>query len=916
MRRVFRLGSKANVEREVDDELAFHLEMREARLRAAGLAPDAARAEALKQFGDVAAVRDYCVTMDKERKQAMDRANLFAELRQDFSYALRVLRRNPAFSAVVVLTLALGIGANTAIFTLVDAVLLRTLPVPAPERLIAIGDPVRPSSLSTGAPRADIISYPLYRDLRDGNRLVTGLLASGRTGRLDVRIVGVGVAPASELEHPRGRFVSGNYFDVLGVPARRGRVFGASEDGAPGASPVAVISDAYWTRRFGRDPRVVGRTMVVNGAPLTVIGVTPGWFAGEIVGQATDVWIPITMQPLLMRNLPLLEDRDASWLLLLGRLAPGVSLERARAELTVRIRTALAEHATKPAQAAQLRTTEVWVSSGAKGFSRLRQTYSVPLLTLTIGVGLVLLIICANVANLLFARGVARAHEIAVRTAIGAGRLRLVRQLLTESLVLALSSAAAGLVVAWWGSKLLLILAADGSNTIPLAVRLDLPVLAFTVALSLISVGLFGLLPALRASRVDVATTMRGAGRGVRGSGLGAPGRRIPLGAMMIAGQVALSFVLLVGAALLVRSLRNVESTDPGLDRERLLIIDVDAGRAGYTGERLSAFAGSLAERIRQVPGVAGVTYSENGIFSGTESMNSLQVPGFTPRTDEDSLAFYDQVGPDYARTTGARLLVGREVTEQDDGRAAPVALVNERMARFYFGGANPVGRTLHFDDTLAVTIVGVIGDARDHELREPPRRRFYLSYAQHPLGEAGSLRFVVRAAGDPAALGPAVRREIAAADPSVPILAVDPLTRLMRDSIREERLLARLAAAFGALALVIAAVGLYGVMTYAVTRRTSEIGLRIALGALPGDVARMVLGDALRLVLLGTAAGVPLVLLCARLLRGQLYGVSAADPTVAALALGLLAASALAAALLPALRAARVAPLVALRQD
>jgi putative ABC transport system permease protein len=915
MRRVFRLGFGAHIEREVDDELAFHIEMRTERLIAAGLTPEAARAEALRQFGDVDGVRKYCVVMDHERKRAMDRSNLLLELRQDLLYALRLLRRNPGFTAVVVLTLALGIGANTAIFTLVDAVLLRPLPVRAPEELIAIGDPARTSSLSLGSPVADVISYPLYRDLRDRNRLVTGLLASGRTGRLDVRMR-TDSASTPDIEHPRGRFVSGNYFNVLGVLAQVGRTFDGREDAAPGVAPIAVISDAYWTRRFARDRGVVGRTLVVNRAALTIVGIAPPGFAGEIVGQATELWIPITMQPVLMPNQHFLQDRNASWLLLLGRLAPGVTLAGAKAEFTVLIRESLVAAAEGASHAAQFRTEEVFVSSGAKGFSRLRKTYGTALLTLMTGVGLVLLIICANVANLLLARGVARDREIAVRLAIGAGRFRLVRQLLTESLVLALSSAAVGLVVAWFGSKLLLALVADGASPIPLTVRLDRPVLGYTLVLSVVAVAVFGLVPALRSAGLDLATTMRAGARGVAGSVRNASGRRIPIGALTIVGQVALSLVLLGGGALLVRSLRNVQNADPGLDRDHLLIVDVDAVGRGYSGERRVALARELTGRFARIPGVAAVSYSENGIFSGTESSSRLHVPGFTPRAADDTTANYDQVGPGYVRAIGARLLRGRDIGDGDDARAAPVALINETMARFYFPGASPVGRTLVFKDTVSVQIIGVVGDVKDHDLRDPPGRRFYVSYQQRAQGEPDAIRFVVRATGDPAPLAPLVRREITAADASLPILHVDPLRILMRDSVREERLLARLAVGFGVLALLIAAIGLYGVMMYAVRRRTSEIGLRVALGALPADVVRMVLSDALRVVLVGIVVGVPLMFVSTRLLRSQLHGVGHTDPTAFVVAVGLLVGTAFVAALLPALRAARVAPLVALREE
>ena len=766
MRRALRLiFRKAQIAEAVDDELAFHLDMRTQRLIACGMPPDAARREALRQFGDIESVRNDCVTFDEERERTMRRRNYSEELIQDLAYAARTLRRNLGFSLVVVLTLALGIGANTAIFTLIDAVLLRTLDVPHPEQLVAIGNTARVSSMSQGGSRLDILSYPMYKEVRQRTPMFQGLLASGRADRVDL------VVDGHEAEHPRTRYVSGNYFAVLGVPAALGRTFGEVEDVAPGVSPVVVISHDYWMRRFSGDRGAIGKKILINDVPLTVVGVGSAGFQGEVVGTSYDVWLPITMQPVLMPHQPYLEDWTTSWLLLLGRLKPGATLAQAHAAVSTIVRQAVVDHVSAfkfspPANVlAAARTDTAWVSSGARGFSRLRSNFHAPLLILMAGVSLLLLIVCANVANLLLARAIARGREIGVRLALGAGRGRLVRQLLTESLVLALVGAAGGLLVASWGSRLLVALAADGGR-IPLDLGLDLPVLAFTLLLSLAAVALFGLAPALRASRVDLATTMRAHARAV-GGGFGATtGRRMPAAKLLIAGQVALSVVLLTGAALLVRSLRALEQQPTGLDQ-------LQAGR----------FAG--------IAGVAGVSYSENGIFSGTESQSSISIEGFTARTPDDSAVAYDQVGPHYAAAIGARLLQGRDLEARDNNQTGYLALVNESFARFYFPGANAVGKWFK-TDTTSVLIVGVIGDVQDHDLRRAPVRRYYLPYL-HAQGAPGAARFEIRTTGDPARLGPEVRRVVSAVDPRLPIDGIDPLSSLMRQSVREERLLARL---------------------------------------------------------------------------------------------------------------------------
>jgi predicted permease len=876
--------------------------------------PARARAQALRQFGDWDLVRTEMLDIDYQQEKTVKRANYLAELRQDTLYALRSLRNNIGFATVVVLSLALGIGANTAIFTLIDALLLRPLPVPNAHELVVIGDPRRVNGVSDGSPRTDVFSYPVYDAMRKNPQLLAGLAASGRTGRLDL-IIDDGKTAAGrppEPEQARGRLVSGNYFDVMRVPTVIGRPITIEDDRVANGSPVVVLSHAYWMRRFAGDRNVIGRSIIVNRAPFTIIGVAPPGFHGEVVGRMSDVWMPLTMQPTLMHGRNYLTREQTTWLLLLGRRAPGVTLEQVKAAYPALARQAVI--ATAPGiNARDLEQEEVPVNTGERGVSALRYTYGESLGTLMAAVGLVLLVVCANVANLLLARGAARSREVGVRMALGAGRLRLVRQLLTESLILGALGGGAGLLLAAWGSKALLRLAAGGASSVPLDVTIDWRVLGFTAAVTGVTAILFGIVPALRATRVELAATLRSNSRGLTGGLLGAPGR-LGVGKLLVVAQVALSLTLLVGTSMLVRSTRALTTVDTGLARERLLIVTVDAAPMGLDSARLATYARSTLERLRRIPGVVAASLSENGIFSGTESSTTLQAEGFVARTENDTTANYDRAGPGYFTAIGATLLQGRDFRATDDERSPRVAIINATMASFFFPAGNAVGRRVTVD-SAAYEVVGVVADTKDHELRGDPVRRLYL-----PVYQSGALptqfTFELRTNGDPATLVTPTRNELRATHPSLLILNNDPLTSLMRLSISQALLVATVASLFGVVALSLAALGLYGVMTYATMRRTSEFGLRMALGAESRTVGRMVLGEAMRLVLGGAVVGVPLALAATRLLRNQLYGVDVVDVPSIVIAVAVLAMSAALAGWLPAARASRVGPLEALRSE
>jgi len=914
--RLFRLElGPHRVERDVDAELAFHLDMRVRRLVERGLDPATARAQALEQFGDWDTVRREMLAIDHQQEKAVNRANYFTELRQDTLYAIRSLRHNLGFALVIVLSLAVGIGANTAVFTLIDALLLRPLPVPNGDQLIVIGDSRRTNSSSDGSLRVDLFSYREYLELRKETRFFTGLLATGRAGRLDVTIDDssrAGRSGASGAEHPRGRLVSGNYFAVLGVPAFLGRPLTVDDDRVANGSPVAVLSFAYWQRRFAGDRSVVGRTIAVNRIPFTIVGVAPPGFTGEVVGRMTDLWMPLTMQPAL-NSRDWLTSPTQSWLLFIGRRRPNVTLEQVQSAYPTLVRQTLLATAPDGDHVLNVRDGTVNVESGSRGISGLRAVYAEPLSTLMAAVSLVLLVVCANAANLLLARGAARSRELGVRMALGAGRVRLVRQLLTETLLIAAFGGGVGLLLAKWGSTVLLRIADGGPGAVPLDTRLDVRVLAFTVVVTGLTALLFGLIPALRATRVELAATLRANSRGVTGGLLGAPGR-LGLGKLLVVFQVALSLTLLVGTSMLVRSTRALANVDPGLARDRLLIVTVDAAPTGLEGERLAQLSRELLARVRRIPGVAAASFSENGIFSGTESFTSLYIEGFTARTEADTTANYDRVGPGYFKAIGAKLIEGRDIAETDNERAPYVAVMNETMASAYFQRGQALGHRVRVD-SATYQIVGVVADTKDHELRQSPARRLYL-----PIYQGGGLptqfTFELQATGDPAKLVTSARRELSAVDASLVVLDNDPLTSLMRLSIRQDLLVATVASFFGTLALALAALGLYGVMMYATLRRTSEFGLRMALGAEPRTVRRMVLGEAMALVVGGAAVGLPLAIASTRLLRNQLFGVGSVDIPSIIVALAVLALSAAVAGYLPAARAARVGPLEALRAD
>lgn len=885
IRNLFR---RPQVEQDLDDEVRAYVEMIADEKVAQGMTVEEARRAARVEMGGVESV--------KEEVRTVRIGASIETLWQDVRFGIRTLLKTPGVTFVVILSLALGIGANTAIFTLIEAVMLRSLPVEAPNELVSVGNPARPSGVSIGGPRMDIFSYPLYLRLRDENQVFTGLLASGRTGHLAVRI------GSEDEESVRGRLVSGNYFEVLGVQPSIGRAFTAEEDRA---NPVVVISDGYWESRFSRDPTILGRTLSLNGSAFTVIGVGPRDFTGEVVGSPTDIWIPISMQGSINRGDSRLTRTDASWLLCMGRLKPGATLSMARTEIRTLVQEAVKDFKGGRLSADQVRSIEVQPS--AKGFSYLRKRLSQPLSMLMVVVGVLLLIACANVANLLLARATSRGREISVRLAMGASRGRLIRQLLTESILLASLGGLAGALLAQWGTSLLVRLAVTGSDPLPLDVSPNPMVLTFAAGISILTGILFGLVPALRSTRVDLVPGLKENVRRLRGSGF-------PMGKALVIGQVSLSLLLLIGAGLFIRSLAHLETRDVGYSRENLSVLTVDLAASGYPAEQRMSIALRLIEHLQSIPGVTGVTVSENGIFNGSNSStDGLQVEGFTPVQKGDLTSHFDQVGPHYFRVVGVPVLAGRDFDERDTVKAPNVVILNETMARFYFGKSDPIGKLLR-NGGDRYTIIGIVKDMKERDLKATSERRFFLPLLQS-VDQFTELNFEIRARGDTSTVS-AIRNETRQFDRNLRVLELEPVRTLIDRSINDERLIARLCGFFSVLALMLAATGLYGVMAYTTARRVNEIGIRMALGADRRGVVFLVLRETMMLVIVGLGIGLMTSIAVGRLIAANLAGVSASDSMTLVFATVVMLVVGISAGLIPAMRASRVDPMVALRQE
>ena len=871
---------KNQAELDLSEELQFHLQNQIEEYVAQGMNRKEARHAAFRSLGGIEQAKEECRDARK--------VNVIDNFLQDLHFGLRILRRSPGFSILAILCLTLGIGANAAVFSWIEGILFRPYPaVTHQERLVAVG------GTSRGEPRGNPLSWPDFQDLQRSCTLCETLLVS--------KITGTTLSIGDRAERTTGSIVSANYFDAIGVHPILGRGFLPGEDTGQSAHPVAVISYQLWKGRFQGDPRIVGKTQRLNGVVHTIVGVAPKGFYGTFVGWGMNFWVPASMEDVFESGGYKLEDRGARWIESYARLKPGVSLQQAQQEVGAISGRLEAEYPTTN-RGRGIKLWPLWQTPFNNAGTLL------PTLEIMMAVvAFVLLIACANVGNLLLVRSCARRHEMSVRLAVGAGRARLWKQLLTEGLVLSLFGATGGLLLAYWCRHLLVLLfPARGGVQMHLPGELDWRVLALSAGVCLLTTVLLGVVPAMQTSKIDLAHSLKMEAAGVVGGG----GRAWVRSGLVLV-QVSLSFILLVGAGLLMQSLLKIRTASPGFTTHGVQYTAIDLVSAGYDRVRAQTFQDALLERVKALPGVESAAFARMTPLTYVSSSEApIAVDGYEPPPDESPSVEYNEVGPDYFVTMGIPLVTGREFSRADDEKAAPVAVVNETMASRYWKGQSPLGRRLQMKGR-SLQVVGVAKDSKYSSVRENPQPFFFVPLRQNSLRGSG---LHIRTPLAPDVMGAAIAREVRALDSNLAPYEVITMQEQLDRSTSAQMVAVKLVGVLGGLALLLAAIGLYGVMSYAVSQSTRELGLRMALGAGASNLLRLVMSRGLVLTGGGVVLGAAVALALTRLLGNLLYKVSPRDPVAFGSALALMMIVSLAACFLPAWRATRTDPSRALR--
>jgi predicted permease len=902
---------RSRLDVEIQSELEFHMESYAADLMRTGLSRDEARRRARLELGSVAARKEEC-------RESLG-LRLWDDLLADIRYGLRMLRKAPGFTIIAIVSLALGIGANTIIFSLAKAALLDELAVSHPEqlRLLTLYIQHNDNLISSvwgsfnpgpgGTTETTSFTYPVYQLLRQQNRSLANIFAFKELGTYD-RLTATIDGHAQPVT---GQLVSGDYYRGLGVEAAVGRSIQSADDAVAGEGAVAVISDGFWARAFGRSPAAIGKTIALNLTPVTIIGVNPPSFTGAAsVQQSPDVFVPLSMQPVILpqRSGSLLEDKKLWWVQVMGRTKPGVSDPAALAALSVGLDQAIRATMPIPKDAKMAQLT---LPSGSRGLNETGRDWGTRLYVLLTLSGLVLLLACANIANLLLARSAARQREVSVRMALGAGRGRILRQVFTESLLLSLLGGATGLIFGYFGRNVIPRLLSSSWRPPVVDGRFDWGVMVFTAGVSLLTGLLFGLAPALQSTRGDV-------NNGLKDGSAAATKRRQGLaGKAIVIFQVSLSMLLVVGAGLFVRTLVNLTETDPGFRPQHVLLFHIQPPLSRYPVAKSIALDHQIEEKLAALPGLDSVSVSTLPLLANDVSMTDFVPDGKSRDANPNTAEDVNFVGRGFLATMGIPLLSGRDFTADDTETSPPVAVINKTLARKYFPNSDPVGKYFT-SDKKRILIVGICADAKYSDVRDDIPPQFYLPYRQSADQPdlQGGVTFELRLKTTPESVLPAIRAAIASIDKDLPLIDVRSQTEQIDATLSQERLFAMLTGAFGVLALVLACIGIYGIMAYTVARRTNEIGIRIALGARTDQVLRMVLSEASWLAVIGIAIGLGCAIWLTRFLGALLYGLKPSDPLTLIGAAALLLGTALAAGWIPAWRASQVQPMEALRHE